>query len=188
MADCTRVGTPDFSSADCMAERVHHGGQHAHVVGLGAFHAGRGAGDAAEDVAAADHDADLHAHARPRRRHRRRWRGPCRCRGHTRAGPSGPRRTASAGRADRPGGLACLAGPWRWRAPYRRRAGRTSSRVRLPGPASRRCPAWSLGAGRAAGSHRAAGLDAWCSDCPRSPHRPPASCGCRRTPAASHAR
>ena len=44
-------------------ERVHHGGQHAHVVGLGAFHAGGGAGDAAEDVAAADHDADLHAHA-----------------------------------------------------------------------------------------------------------------------------
>ena len=63
MADCTRVGTPHFSSADCMAERVHHRGQHAHVVGLGAFHAGGGAGDAAEDVAAADHDADLHAHA-----------------------------------------------------------------------------------------------------------------------------
>ena len=44
-------------------KRVHHGGQHSHVVGLSALHPSRGTGDAAEDVAAADHDADLHAHA-----------------------------------------------------------------------------------------------------------------------------
>ena len=40
-------------------ERVHHGGEHAHVVGGGAVHADRAAGHAAEDVAAADHDRDL---------------------------------------------------------------------------------------------------------------------------------
>ena len=63
MADCTRVGTPALLQRRLHGQRVHHGRQHAHVVGLGAFHAGGGTGDAAEDVAAADHDADLHAHA-----------------------------------------------------------------------------------------------------------------------------
>jgi hypothetical protein len=43
-------------------QRVHHGGQHAHVVGGGAVHADRAAGDAAEDVAAADDDGHLDAH------------------------------------------------------------------------------------------------------------------------------
>ena len=62
MADCTRVGMPRFSSALLHGQGVHHGGQHADVVGLGALHAGGGAGDAAEDVAAADHHADLDAH------------------------------------------------------------------------------------------------------------------------------
>ncbi len=55
-------GHAAFLQRGLHGERVHHGGQHAHVVRLGAFHAGGGAGDAAEDVAAADHDADLHAH------------------------------------------------------------------------------------------------------------------------------
>ena len=42
-------------------QRVHDGGQHAHVVGGGAIHALGGAGQPAEDVAAADHDGDLGA-------------------------------------------------------------------------------------------------------------------------------
>ncbi|SOY46183.1 hypothetical protein CBM2587_A160060 [Cupriavidus taiwanensis] len=42
-------------------QRVHHGGQHAHVVGRGTVHAGGAAGDAAEDIAAADHHRHLHA-------------------------------------------------------------------------------------------------------------------------------
>jgi hypothetical protein len=40
-------------------QRIHHRGQHAHVVGRGAVHAGSTASDAAEDVAAADDDRDL---------------------------------------------------------------------------------------------------------------------------------
>jgi hypothetical protein len=43
-------------------EGVHDGGQHANIVGLRALHPGGGAGDAAEQVTAADHHADLHAH------------------------------------------------------------------------------------------------------------------------------
>ncbi|MNY16853.1 hypothetical protein D3C86_1501430 [compost metagenome] len=42
-------------------QRVHHGGQHAHVVGRGTVHAGSAAGHATEDVAAADHHGDLDA-------------------------------------------------------------------------------------------------------------------------------
>ena len=42
-------------------ERVDHGGEHAHVVGRDAVHAGLGEPGAAEDVAAADHEAHLHA-------------------------------------------------------------------------------------------------------------------------------
>ena len=40
-------------------EGVDDRGQHAHVVGLGAVHAGAGAGHAPPDVAAADDDGDL---------------------------------------------------------------------------------------------------------------------------------
>ena len=61
MALCTRVGDAGLLQRRLHAERIHDGGQHAHVVGLGAVHAGRRAGDAAEDVAAADHHADLDA-------------------------------------------------------------------------------------------------------------------------------
>ena len=43
-------------------ERVHHRGEHAHVVGGDAVHAGARQARAAEDVAAADDDGDLHAH------------------------------------------------------------------------------------------------------------------------------
>src|SRR5690606_9915612 len=42
-------------------QRVHHGGQHAHVVAGDAVHAGSSESGAAEDVAAADHHADLDA-------------------------------------------------------------------------------------------------------------------------------
>ena len=45
-----------------MRERVHDGGEHAHVVGRDPIHAGARQAGAAEDVAAADHDRDLHAH------------------------------------------------------------------------------------------------------------------------------
>ena len=62
MADCTRVATPRCLQRGLHRERIHDGGQHADIVGLGALHAGGGARYAAEDVAAADHDADLHAH------------------------------------------------------------------------------------------------------------------------------
>ena len=40
-------------------ERVHHRRQHAHIVGAGAVEALGGAGEAAEDVAAADDQAEL---------------------------------------------------------------------------------------------------------------------------------
>jgi preprotein translocase subunit YajC len=45
-------------------QRVHHRGQHAHVVAGDPVHAAGGQAGAAEDVAAADHQADLHAGAR----------------------------------------------------------------------------------------------------------------------------
>jgi hypothetical protein len=44
------------------AQRVHHGGQHSHIISLGAIHAAGGPGHAAKDVAAADHEAHLHPH------------------------------------------------------------------------------------------------------------------------------
>lgn len=43
---------------------VHHRGQHAHIVGGGAFHVAGGLAQSAEDVAAADDEADLDALAR----------------------------------------------------------------------------------------------------------------------------
>ena len=42
-------------------EGVDDGGEHAHVVALGAVHARGGPGEAAEDVAPAHDDGDLHA-------------------------------------------------------------------------------------------------------------------------------
>ena len=46
-----------------MRERVHDRGEHAHVVGRDAVHAGPREARAAEDVAAADDDGDLDAAA-----------------------------------------------------------------------------------------------------------------------------
>src|SRR5207244_10843029 len=43
-------------------QRVDDGGEHAHVVAGRAVESTLGRGEAAEDVAAADHDRDLHAH------------------------------------------------------------------------------------------------------------------------------
>ena len=42
-------------------ERVHHGGEHAHVIGLRTVHPLRRARHAAEDIAATDHEADFEA-------------------------------------------------------------------------------------------------------------------------------
>ena len=44
-------------------QRVHDGGQHAHVIAGGAVDAGPGEARAAEDVAAADDAGHLHAHS-----------------------------------------------------------------------------------------------------------------------------
>ena len=64
MADCTRVGWPEPLERVLQRQRVDDRGEHAHVVGLGAVHAGTGAGHAAPDVAAADDDRDVDLHAR----------------------------------------------------------------------------------------------------------------------------
>ena len=64
IADITRAVDALLAHRVGQRERVHHGGQHAHVVGGGAVHADRAAGDAAEDVAAADHDGDFAAELR----------------------------------------------------------------------------------------------------------------------------
>ena len=42
-------------------EAVHHGAEHAHGIALGAVHAACGCGNAADEVAATDHERDLHA-------------------------------------------------------------------------------------------------------------------------------
>ena len=42
-------------------ERIHHGGEHAHVIGGDPVHAGAREAGAAEDVAAAEHHGHLHA-------------------------------------------------------------------------------------------------------------------------------
>jgi hypothetical protein len=44
-------------------ERVHHGGEHAHVVGRCTVHTGRTACHAAKNITAADDDRELRAHA-----------------------------------------------------------------------------------------------------------------------------
>ena len=59
MAVCTRVGWPELLERVLQGEAVDDRGEHAHVVGLGAVHAGAGAGHAPPDVAAADHDGDV---------------------------------------------------------------------------------------------------------------------------------
>ena len=66
MADWTRVGHVELFQRRLHGQRVHHGRQHTDVVGLSAVHAGRRAGNAAEDVAAADDDRDLNAHRNDR--------------------------------------------------------------------------------------------------------------------------
>jgi hypothetical protein len=64
---CTRGHHPggllELLERVLQGEGVDDGGQHAHVVGLGAVHAGAGAGHAPPDVAATDDDGDVDAHA-----------------------------------------------------------------------------------------------------------------------------
>src|SRR5690606_22250284 len=43
-------------------QSIYHRGQHAHVIAGGTIHPPSGGGDAAEDVAAADHQANFHTH------------------------------------------------------------------------------------------------------------------------------
>ena len=77
------------------------------------------------------------------------------------------------------------------RKPARRPRPRRNSGAlafRPPRRGSSRHRASSPGAGRAAGFRRAAGRDASCRDCPRSPGRRPAIGGCRRIAAGSRAR
>ena len=64
MAVMTRVGMPCLFQRVLQGEAVDDGGEHAHVVGRDAVHVAGGGGHAAEEVAAADHQADLHAGAR----------------------------------------------------------------------------------------------------------------------------
>ena len=61
MADCTRQGRPAALQRGLHRQGVHHRRQHAHIIGGGPVDALGGAGQAAEDVAAADHHADLAA-------------------------------------------------------------------------------------------------------------------------------
>jgi hypothetical protein len=63
MALITRAKPLRFLDRVLHRQRVHHRGQHAHVVAGDAIHAGRGKAGAAEDVAAADDYTDLHAGA-----------------------------------------------------------------------------------------------------------------------------
>src|SRR5207237_58120 len=53
---------PEALEAILHGERVHHRGEHAHVVGRHAVHAGTRESRAAEDVAAADHERELDIH------------------------------------------------------------------------------------------------------------------------------
>ena len=61
MALCTRVGQPSFSSASCNASALMIVRQHAHVIAGGALDAAFAAGQAAENVPAADDNHHLHA-------------------------------------------------------------------------------------------------------------------------------
>ncbi len=49
------------------SQRIHHRGQHAHVIGAGALHVARRLGQPAEDIAAADHQTQLNTETRNRR-------------------------------------------------------------------------------------------------------------------------
>ena len=60
IAIMTRVGIACLLQRVLQRQAVHDGREHAHVVAGGAVHAARGGGQAAEDVAATDHDGDLH--------------------------------------------------------------------------------------------------------------------------------
>ena len=99
IADSTRVSRPVPLERLLDREGVEDGREHAHVVAGRAVHALRGRGHAAVDVAAADHERELeavraHLDELARERVDRLLR-----RARTRASPSGPRPTASAGRA-----------------------------------------------------------------------------------------
>ena len=59
IADITRVCMPEVLERVLQRERVHDGGEHAHVIGRDPIHAGAREPRAAEDVAAADHDRDF---------------------------------------------------------------------------------------------------------------------------------
>src|SRR6185437_17167341 len=59
---------------------------------------------------------------------------------------------------------------------------------RPPGRVSTPYPMWSHGGDRAAATHRAVGRDASLRDCPRSPDRRLATCGCGRSRDALRAR
>ena len=72
IADITRANTPERLERILHRERVHHRGQHAHLVGGDPVHAGPREPGAAEEVAAADHDRDLRAVLTHRRALRRR--------------------------------------------------------------------------------------------------------------------
>ncbi len=61
MADCTRRGQVHALQRRLHGQRVHHGRQHAHVIGGGAVDALGGARQTAKDIAAADDHADLRA-------------------------------------------------------------------------------------------------------------------------------
>src|SRR4029079_17453869 len=58
-----RVQTEGFDGV-LHRERIHDGGEHAHVIAGDTIHAGTRQPGAAEDVAAADHDRDLHPQTR----------------------------------------------------------------------------------------------------------------------------
>ena len=66
MADCTRVGGSGLLEEVLQREGVHHGAEHAHVVGPATVHAALGQLGAAEEVAAADDDGDLDVRRRRR--------------------------------------------------------------------------------------------------------------------------
>ena len=61
IADCTRVSQAGLLAEVLQGQAVHDRAEHAHVVGLGAVHAGLGELGAAEEVAAAHDDGDLGA-------------------------------------------------------------------------------------------------------------------------------
>ena len=66
MADCTRVGTPHFSSALCIASAFITVASMPDIVSLRPVHTTGRRRDTAKDVAAADHQANLHPQARSR--------------------------------------------------------------------------------------------------------------------------